>query len=127
MKTNSTITFPGLMRMLVTAAVLAALIGLLVTLVGLVSGWRMAILYSNGMFVTGSAVIIFGLLSVWGGFTARGSFAITYAQSVSDMSILERGKLWMLDSLRGYNVVVVTTLCGVLLIGLSMLIYNLFV
>ena len=113
--------------MLVTAAVLAVIISLLVSLFGLVSGWRTSILFSNGMFVTGSAVIIFGLLSVWGGFTARGSFAITYAQSVSDMSILERGKLWMLDSLRGYNVVVVTTVCGVLLIGLSILIYQVFV
>ena len=71
-------------------------------------------------------VVILGLVAVWGGFTARGDFRITYAQSVSDMSIVERGKLWMLDALRGYNAVVVATICGVLLIGLSILTFNLF-
>ncbi|HEY6072678.1 MAG TPA: hypothetical protein VIV15_04600 [Anaerolineales bacterium] len=124
MKTQS--VFSGLLRMLVTGTALALVLGALVALFGLISGWRNAIEFSNGMFVMGSAVVIFGLLSVWGGFTARGSFAITYAQSVSDMSILERGKLWMLDSLRGYNVVVVGTVCGLLLIGVSILVYQLF-
>jgi hypothetical protein len=78
------------------------------------------------MFAMGSAVIIFGLLAVWGGFTSRGNFAINYSQSVSDMSLLERGKLWMVDSLRGYQTVAVMTVCGVLMIGLSVLIYEVF-
>lgn len=118
--------FQSLWRMLVTGAVIAAAVGLLVALIGLVSGWRSGLQFSNGLFIAGSVVVILGLVAVWGGFTARGDFRITYAQSVSDMSIVERARLWALDSLRGYNAVVVATICGVLLIGLSILTFNLF-
>lgn len=109
-----------------TGAVMAIVTALLTALLGLILGWQLAVQYSNGMFIAGSMVVILGVAAVWGGFTARGSFAITYAQSVSDMSIAERGKLWMLDSLRGYNAVVVSAISGLLLIGLSILIYSLF-
>src|SRR5574338_711302 len=111
----------NLLHVFTTGAALAAAVALLVALFGVLRGWQTAVQFSNGLFVTGSAVIILGLLAVWGGFTARGNFAITYAQSVSDMSIAERGKLWMLDSLRGYNALVVATISGVLLIGLAVL------
>ncbi len=125
-QTGSKLSLQSVLRMLVTAVVLAVLMAALAALVGTLQGWKTATKFSDGMFVMGSAVIIFGLLAVWGGFTARGSFAITYAESVSDMSILERGKRWMLDSLRGYNVVVVCTVTGLVLIGFSVLIYELF-
>jgi hypothetical protein len=120
MKTNNTLQ--TIIRTLQAGAALAAVLAPLVALFGLVMGWRTATEYSNGMFVMGSAVIIFGLLAVWGGFTSRGSFAITYAQSVSDMSMLERGKLWMIDSLRGYQTVGVMAVCGLLLIAISVFI-----
>jgi hypothetical protein len=123
----NTKTFPqSLARMLLAGLGLAVVVSVLIALFGLVAGWRAPVMYSNGMFVVGSAVIIFGLLAVWGGFTSRGSFALTYAQSVSDMSLSERTKLWMLDALRGYNVVATCTICGVLMIGFSILIYELF-
>lgn len=115
-----------LLRVLVTGFVLAVGASLLVALYGLVAGWRTATHFSNGMFVVGSAVIIFGLLAVWGGFTSRGDFAMTYSQSVSDMSLPERTRLWMLDSLRGYHVVAVMTFCGILMIGLAVLIDKVF-
>jgi hypothetical protein len=114
------------LRVLQAGGLLAVIISPLVAIFGLIAGWRSATQYSNGMFAMGSAVIIFGLLAVWGGFTSRGSFAINYSQSVSDMSLLERGKLWMVDSLRGYQAVAVMTVCGVLMIGLSVLIYEIF-
>jgi hypothetical protein len=114
------------MRSILTGLALALVISLLVALFGAVSGWRTATQFSNAVFVVGSAVIIFGLLAVWGGFTSRGDFAMTYAQSVSDMSLSERVKLWVFDSLRGYHVVLVASICGALMIGLSVLIYELF-
>ncbi len=107
------------------SAGLALLVSLLLALIGFLSGWRSALQFSNGFFVTGAVVIILGLLAVWGGFTARGDFAITYAQSVSDMSQAERVRLWMLDSLRGYGALFVATLCGALLILLSILVHRL--
>ena len=116
----------ALARMLVTGVTFALVVSILVALFGFVSGWRRPVQYSNGLFVVGAAVIIFGLLAVWGGFTSRGNFAMTYAQSVSDMSLAERSKLWMVDALRGYNVVTTCAVCGALLIGLSILVYQVF-
>ena len=120
MKTQS--FFRDLLQTLVTGFALAGGSSTLVALYGFIVGWRTAVHFSNGMFVVGSAVIIFGLLAVWGGFTSRGDFAMTYSQSVSDMSLPERTRLWVLDSLRGYNVVAVMTFCGILMIGLAVLI-----
>ena len=101
-------------------------VGILVALFGWVSGWKTAIQFSNGMFATGAAIIIFGILTVWGGFTSRGNFAQTYAQTASEMSLPERAKLMYVDVLRGYNVVITTAIIGVVLIGLSILTFNLF-
>lgn len=114
------------LRILIAGLASGLVIGLLVALFGWVSGWQTAAQFSNGMFVTGAAIIIFGILAVWGGFTARGNFAQTYAQTASDMSIPERAKLMYLDVLRGYNVVITATIIGVVMIGLSILTYNLF-
>jgi hypothetical protein len=119
-------TLKTFLRALQAGGVLAIVISLLVAFFGLIAGWRTATEYSNGMFAMGSAVIIFGLLAVWGGFTSRGSFQMVYPQSVSDMSLPERARLWMLDTLRGYQIVGVMTVCGALMIGLSVLIYELF-
>lgn len=116
----------SLLRMALTGIALGAAASVLVGVFGLIAGWRTALHFSNGMFVVGSVLIIFGILMVWGGFTSRANFGMTYSQSVSDMSLGERSKLWVLDSLRGYNAVVVTTIGGGVMFGLSVLIYQLF-
>ena len=41
-------------------------VGVVVGLFCWVSGWRSSLEFSNGLFVAGSAIIIFGLLSAWG-------------------------------------------------------------
>ena len=112
----------------VVAAGLAAgsAFGLVVGLFGWVSGWRSALEFSNGLFVAGSAIIIFGMLSAWGGFTSRGSFALTYTQTASDMSLAERAKWTAIEVMRGYNVVGTATVMGLALIALSVLTYTLF-
>ncbi len=120
-------TSPQTVLHIAALALLCTLIlGTLVGLYGWIAGWHSATEFSNGMFVTGSAVVIFGMLSVWGGFTSRGNFEMTYAQSVSDMSLSERAKLWATDALRGYNVLIVAAIIGALMIGLSVLIYTQF-
>ena len=112
----------------VIAAGLAAglAFGLVVGLFGWVSGWRSALEFSNGLFVAGSAIIIFGMLSAWGGFTSRGNFALTYTQTASDMSLAERAKWTAIEVMRGYNVVGTATVMGLALIALSVLTYTLF-
>ncbi|MFZ5880310.1 MAG: hypothetical protein ACOY0R_13140 [Chloroflexota bacterium] len=99
---------------------------LLVAGIGWVSGWRTSTEFSNGFFLAGSAVIIFGLLALWGGFTSRGDFALTYTQTASDMPLGERAKWMATEVLRGYNVVVTTALIGLVMIGMSILTYKIF-
>ena len=114
------------LKILLTGIASGLVIGMLVGLFGWLRGWKTATEFSDGLFVTGSAIIIFGLLSVWGGFTMRGNFDVTYAQTASDASLPERAKQWSLDVLRGYNVLATTAIIGVVVLALSILVYNIF-
>ena len=118
--------FQTSVKFLATGLASGLMIGILVALFGWISGWKTATQFSNGLFVTGAAIIIFGMLTVWGGFTSRGNFALTYVQSASEMSLPERARLLYTDVLRGYNVVITATIIGAALIGLAILTYNLF-
>jgi hypothetical protein len=124
MKTQSILQ--SILRPVEAGSLLAAVISPLVALFGLVTGWRSAQQYSDGMFVMGSAIILFGLLAVWGGFTTRGSFAETDLPMIEGQNPSQRLRWWLLDSLRGYQTVAVMTICGLLMIGLAVLIYQVF-
>jgi len=113
-------------RMLGIGFLTAVLAGAGVALIGLLLRWQTAVQFSNGLFVAGAAVIIFGALAVVGGFTSRGSFALSYSQSVSAASGPERTKQMIVEILRGYNALTFCVITGVILIGLSILIYTVF-
>ena len=115
-----------ILRIIAAGLAAGSAFGLVVGLFGWVSGWRSALEFSNGLFVAGSAIIIFGMLSAWGGFTSRGNFALTYTQTASDMSLAERAKWTAIEVMRGYNVVGTATVMGLALIALSVLAYTLF-
>ena len=115
-----------ILRVIAAGLAAGSAFGLVVGLFGWVSGWRSALEFSNGLFVAGSAIIIFGMLSAWGGFTSRGNFALTYTQTASDMSLAERAKWTAIEVMRGYNVVGTATVMGLALIALSVLAYTLF-
>ena len=119
-------TLLHILRVIAAGLVAGLAIGVVVGLFGWVSGWKSALEFSNGLFVAGSAMIIFGMLSAWGGFTSRGSFALTYTQTASDMSLAERAKWTAIEVMRGYNVVGTATVMGLALIALSVLTYTLF-
>ncbi|MGC8855756.1 MAG: hypothetical protein ACP5QU_03060 [Anaerolineae bacterium] len=101
-------------------------LGVGVSLLGWLLGWHTALQFSNGLFVAGSVVIIVGLTGFFGGVGARADFKWMYVQSVGDRSLAEQSKLWLADALRGYNIVATSTLSGVLLIGLSILVDQIF-
>ncbi len=119
-------TLLHILRVIAAGLVAGLAIGVVVGLFGWVAGWKSALEFSNGLFVAGSAIIIFGLLSAWGGFTSRGNFALTYTQTASDMSLAERAKWTAIEVMRGYNVVGTATAMGLALIALSVLTYTLF-
>ncbi len=108
-------------RLPLTALGISLLAASIVTIIGLVSGWKL-VNYSNGMFIGGAVAIAVAILSTFGGWGNRADFKQIYSQSAGDMSLAERSRLWVQDMTRGYNAFLLMTLVGILLIGLSILI-----
>ncbi len=105
---------------------MAGIASLVVIIVGLIAGWKSAVLFSNGFFWAGAILIIFGVLSVFGGYGLRADFGVVYSQSAGDMNILERTKLWIADTHQSYGIYLLLLLAGVILILISILVANLF-
>jgi hypothetical protein len=108
-------------RLPLTALGISALAALIVLVIGLINGWD-PVDYSNGMFIGGAVAIAFAILSSFGSWSNRADFKQIYSQSAGDMSLDERGRLWVQDMTRGYNAFLLMSIVGVLLIGLSILI-----
>ena len=108
-------------RLPLTALIIALATALVVVIIGLFSGWDL-IEYSNAMFISGAVAIALAILSSFGGWGNRADFKQMYSQSAGDMSLAERSRLWVQDMTRGYNAVLLLSLVGVLLIGLSIMI-----
>lgn len=99
---------------------------LAIGLMGWVVGWRTAIEFSNGFFMSGSAVIIFGLLALWGGFTSRGDFAQTAPELDESTPVTQRARWLAIEVLREYNVLATTAIIGLVMIGMSIIAYQFF-
>lgn len=113
---------PWWLNLLVNILVIDAVIIAIV----LVWSWVVAdfstISLSNRFFMCGMAVIVIGILSVYGYKSYLGNFSTTYAQSVSDMNLSERTSLMMKDLYQGYGFSMTMFLSGGLAILASVLI-----
>jgi hypothetical protein len=107
-------------------ALAALILSILLGGIGWLLGWHTSTQYSNGFFVGGGALIVLGVFSVAGGFSQRADFKMTYARTASPASIGERAKQMIADINQGYNALIVLALTGALLIGIAVLIPNLF-
>jgi hypothetical protein len=115
------------MQMLLTGFLIAAGLSGVISLIGwLAGGWASVRQFSDGLFISGAVVIILGIVSIVGGFTARADFGMVYSQSAGDMSSIERTRLMMADMIRGYRVVTMAAIIGGLLVIFSILIYQIF-
>jgi hypothetical protein len=114
-------------RMAVIIVGLFLLVALVESGIGLITGWKSGVQYSNAFFISGAILATIGLLSVLGNYRARSTFGIQYSQSSGDMALAERTKLWLADVTQGYNALIVLALSGALLIGLSVLVAKWFV
>jgi hypothetical protein len=115
-----------ILRLLAITFVLACATGLVIGSVGFLLHWNSTTQWSNGFFGAGALLIVIGLLSVMGGFGMRSDFAVLYSQSAGDMNTLERSKRWIADMAQGYNLFLFLLLTGIYLIGLAILIPNVF-
>ncbi len=107
------------LRLIGVALLIAVLLGLVVLGLGWLRKWNTPIQYSNGFFAAGAISIVLGLFSVMGGFSMRSDFKVLYSQSAGAMNLAERGKLWMADITQGYGSLILLSLTGALLVGVS--------
>lgn len=113
-------------RVALAGLVMGVVFCLAIGLMGWTFGWRTAIEFSNGFFMSGSAVIIFGMLALWGGFTSRGDFAQTAPALDEDVPLNQRLKWIAIEVLREYNVLATTAIIGLVMIGMSIIAYQFF-
>jgi hypothetical protein len=100
---------------------------ILVALVGwLFFDWRTSTQFSNGFFILGAIVAVFGAYSAMGGFGMRGNAGVNIARTASPASLEERNKQMFADIRRGIDTAFILTLVGLLLIGVAVLLPNLF-
>ncbi len=115
----------AILRLVGLIALAALGILIVVTLIGWFLGWRSAAQFGNGFLLGGIAAIALGVLSTMGGWGLTRDATYLYAQSASQQSLQERTGQSLRDSLRSYNLGIVTLGAGILCILLGSLIQTL--
>lgn len=104
----------------------ATLLVLAVAAIGWLVGWRTSTQFSNGFFILGTVVAVFGAYSALGGFGMRGNPGVNFAQTASVAPLEERNKRMIADMMQGTNTAYIATGIGLLLIVVAILISILF-
>ena len=109
-----------ILRILISAFLFSLISGIVVSIIGLMLGWKTSTQFSDGFFWAGAIMIIIGFVSYQG-----------YSQRTMDgppdyLDPAERSKLWTADTYRGKNLMAIFGISGLLLFGLSFLVLRLF-
>lgn len=110
------------LRMVGIAAGIAVVLALALLLLGFFLGWKQPVQYSNGFFMTGALLIVFGVLSVAGGFAQRANVRLTYTESAAQASMAERNQRTVTDGVQRYQSMITLFGSGLLLILVSVLV-----
>ncbi len=102
-------------------------ISLIVVLIGYFLQWNDPVKFSNAFFWAGAIVVVVGLFSVTGGMEQRGNFAITYTETAGDANIAERTQRMAADITQRYGSMIFLVVTGLLLIGIAVMVGNLFI
>ena len=110
----------AILRILIGAILVSLLAGIVVSIIGLVLGWKTSTQFSNGFFWVGVISISIGFVSFQG-----------YSQRFTGwppvhLDPAERAKLWAADTFRGKSLMAFFGVAGMLLLGLSFLVLRLF-
>lgn len=89
--------------------------GIVVSVIGLMIGWKTATEYSDGFFWAGIIIIAIGLISLQG-YSQRAPY-----WPLDNLDTTERSNLWAADIIRGKNLMAFFGISGLLLFGLSFL------
>ena len=109
-----------ILRVLIGVILLSFISGIVVSIIGLMSGWKTSTQFSDGFFWAGVILIAIGFISFQG-----------YRQRGSDwppipLDPAERANLWTADTFRGKNLMAFFGISGLLQFGLSFLVLRLF-
>jgi hypothetical protein len=108
-----------ILRILISAILLSLICGIVVSIIGLVLGWKTYTQFSDGFFWAGAIVISIGLVNLLGMFSQRTVSGLQYSQSAVHLDAAERYKIWETDILHGYKLLAFLGTSGLLLFGLS--------
>jgi hypothetical protein len=109
-----------ILRLLVNAIIFALISGLVVSIIGLVLGWKTSTQFSDGFFWAGAILISLGVLNMIGGRNQPVS-GLQTSQSAVPLDGEARFKLWAAGTLHGNNLMALLGTSGLLLFGLSAL------
>jgi hypothetical protein len=107
-----------IMRILISAILFSLISGIVVSITGLMLGWKTSTQFSDGFFWAGAIMISLGVLNVLGGRNQPTS-GLQTSQSVIHLDKDERFKLWSADNFHSYNLMAFLATSGLLLICLS--------
>ena len=115
------------LRMAGIAAGIAVVLALVLLVLVFFLDWKQPVQYSNGFFMTGAMLIVFGVLSVAGGFAQRANPRLTYTESAAQASMAERNQRTVTDGIQRYQSMLIMLVSGLLLILISVLIGQLLI
>ena len=108
-----------ILRILISAILFSLISGIIVSIIGLMRGWKTSTQFSDGFFWAGAIVISIGFVNLLGMFSQRTVSGLQYSQSAVHLDAAERFKIWEADILHGYNLMAFLGISGLLLFGLA--------
>ena len=109
----------SILRILISAILFSLISGIVVSIIGLMLGWKTSTQFSDGFFWAGTIVISIGFVNLLGMFSQRTVSGLQYSQSAVHLDTAERFKIWEADILHGYNLLDFLGTTGLLLFGLA--------
>jgi hypothetical protein len=112
------LVFKAVIKILVKSIVFAAMIGVVIGIIGYINKWNSQITYSNAFFLAGALVILAGTASRLGAGQERSNHLLVSAESFREMNSSERANL-IIDASTSMSLVILGLLTGVWLILFS--------
>jgi hypothetical protein len=107
-----------ILRILISAILFSLISGIVVSIIGLILGWKTSTQFSDGFFWAGAIMISLGVLNIIGGRNQPTS-GLQTSQSAIPLDKDEQFKLWEASTLHGNNLLAFLGASGLLMFGLA--------
>lgn len=110
----------SIVNMCVKSLLIAAITGVIISVIGYVYNWSSLIAYSNALFIAGSLLFIAGAFSRYAAGQGLPNLRLFHAESLRNMSSSELANFIVAES-SSPNIVILGLLSGILLMLLSVI------